>query len=135
MLFKVNEGQSIRHFNGKDNVMLAGGQTIEGPEWWRREFAGRMTAIDAPPDDADPQLATAKPHERVSLLKDARERLAQQQKALDEQIAQSERDAKSAQDEASKGEKSDKKVHRNVHPSVGGPSGSTEGPAPSVTEG
>lgn len=86
--YRVNDGQQIPHFDGKTHRTLKGGDTIEGPAEWKREFAGRMTAVSGDTEPtADPRLETAEPHEAVTYLSESREKLAAQLADLDQQIA------------------------------------------------
>ena len=85
MIFRVLPNQQIPHFrheppNKPERIMLVEGDEIEGPEWWTREFSGRMVPLD---DEGQPVidprmlralaggLATARAHEKVTLLEQA----------------------------------------------------------------
>jgi hypothetical protein len=85
--YRVNDGQQIPHFDGKERRILTGGDTIEGPLDWKREFSGRMTALDGGDASEDPRMATAQPHEQVTYLQEQRAKLDEQAAALDKQIA------------------------------------------------
>lgn len=84
MQFKVNDGQKIPH-GGPDPTsgvyvrrFLDPGEIVEGPPWWVDEFRGRMTPLDDAGNPIDDRalsamsvdLATAKAHERVTILED-----------------------------------------------------------------
>jgi len=82
MQFRVNEGQRIPQLvtePGKppERRILVGGDVVEGPPFWIEEFAGRMTPLDDKGNPIDQRamaglvdLATAKAHERVSILEE-----------------------------------------------------------------
>lgn len=110
MKFRVNPGQKIpRMFideaTGKPkNDTLVGGMEVEGPPWWADEFAGRMTPLDESGNPVDPRalaslsqdLATAKAHEKVSILQDIMAKNPSLADALKPQLAQAEDEAAAA---------------------------------------
>jgi hypothetical protein len=81
MKFIVNQGQRIPYRpegHGGGTLFYTGGEIVEGPTWWAREFNGRMTPLDDQGNKIDlahieamqADLESAKAHERVTLLED-----------------------------------------------------------------
>jgi hypothetical protein len=114
MKFRVNEGQQIPQVQGVPGgarrVMLKAGDEVDGPDWWAREFAGRMTPLDENGNPVDLQmiearsqdLATAKAHERIALLREMSERNPSLAEALKPELEKAEKDAQAAQEEFAK---------------------------------